>query len=95
MRGGRYCYAHQRQRDCEARRQRERKRQRWFDAAKLDEYKAIQWALREVIVRLLENRIDPKRASEINREIRARIKQMREEEKAYSRSTPSLRAGED
>jgi predicted RNA-binding Zn ribbon-like protein len=65
MRDRRYCFFHQRERKSGARRAAEHRRQRWFESVDLNDARAVQKALREVLQRLLEGRIPKKKAAEI------------------------------
>jgi hypothetical protein len=65
MREKRYCFFHLREREHGAKRKAEYQGQRWFEAVDLNDPKAVQRALWEVINRLLEGRIPRKRAAEI------------------------------
>ncbi|MFY9910699.1 MAG: hypothetical protein WCF22_14260 [Candidatus Sulfotelmatobacter sp.] len=65
MRERRYCFFHQRDREREARRKAEHLRQRWFETVDLNDAKAVQRALWEVMQRTLEGKIEGKKAAEI------------------------------
>ena len=65
MRGKRCCYFHQTEHEHGARRTRERKRQRWFERVDLNDTKAVQRALGEVMQRLLEGKIGDEKAAQV------------------------------
>ena len=61
----RFCYTHQRQHDRNARQTAERNRQRWFESVDLNDAKSIQRALREVMLRVVENKVEPRKAGQL------------------------------
>lgn len=71
MRSKRYCFFHQPEREHEARGKAEHRRQRWFESVDLNDAKAVQKALWEVIQRTLEGRIGRGKAAEIVNKLRA------------------------
>jgi hypothetical protein len=71
MRDERYCFFHRPERTREARRRAEHVRQRWFESVDLNDSKAVQKALWEVMQRTLDGRIEQKRAAEILNKLRA------------------------
>ena len=73
MREKRYCFFHQRDREHEARRRAEHLRQRWFESVDLNDAKAVQRALGEVVLRILEGRIEGKKAAEILNRLRVAL----------------------
>ena len=73
MREKRYCFFHQPERQREARRRAEHERQRWFESVDLNDAKAVQRTLREVVERLLAGRISRTKAAEIIGRLRATL----------------------
>jgi hypothetical protein len=65
MRSKRYCFFHQRDHERDAKRAAEDCRQRWFESVDLNDAKAVQRALRELLQRVLEGRISGMKAAEI------------------------------
>ncbi len=70
MRDKRYCFFHQPERQRDARRMAERERQRWLEKVDLNDAKAAQRALWEVMWRVIEGRIEGKKAAEIIERLR-------------------------
>jgi hypothetical protein len=73
MRGKRYCYFHRRERARVAKMAAERRRQRWFESVDLNDAKAVQRALREVVVRVLEKKTDQNKAGQLLNELSAAV----------------------
>jgi hypothetical protein len=65
LRKHRYCYFHQPGHARRARIVAERGRQRWFDSVKLENPKAVQKALSQVIRRIMTGQIEHKRAGDL------------------------------
>jgi len=63
--GKRYCPPHQRQHQRGAKKMAERMRQRWFEAVPLNDPRAVQRALAQVIQGLLSGEIEPRQAGQI------------------------------
>jgi hypothetical protein len=61
----RYCYFHQPAHARMARMMAERVRQRWFESVAMDDPKAVQKALSEVIYRLVSGQIEHKKAGQL------------------------------
>jgi hypothetical protein len=51
----------------------ERRRQRWFESVDLNDAKAVQRALREVVVRVLEKKTDQNKAGQLLNELSAAV----------------------
>jgi hypothetical protein len=93
IRGKRYCFHHQRERGVERKWRRERERQRWFERAALDDRKAVQRALWDVMDRLLNRKIGKKRAYEIVERLRGAIEKLQHADvENEAGSSPALRA---
>jgi hypothetical protein len=67
----RYCYSHQRDHKRNARKLAERARQRWFESVAMNDPKAIQKALAEIVRRLASESIDLTKAGAMLHELHA------------------------
>jgi hypothetical protein len=65
----RYCYLHQRDHKRKARKLAERSRQRWFESVNMNDAKAIQKALAEIIRRLALGSVDLNKAGAMLQEL--------------------------